>query len=136
MTYGGVPLITCESGKQPHILVSWAPKKIKSEAPGKTPRKKSSYSPAKPEILRQNYKKGNQAVRSKADLFALQLLPTLRSYQEQGITSFYGLAQHFNMDGIRTARGGDWTPMTLKRLIERLDKIEDRNREAHGVDRD
>ena len=43
------------------------------------------------------------------------------------------MAFEMNRAGVKTARGGEWSAQTVKRLVKRLDKIEGRNREVYGV---
>lgn len=58
-------------------------------------------------------------IREKADSRALKLRGVLGSIRADGITSLAGIAAELQRRGIKTARGGAWHPMSVKRLLER-----------------
>jgi DNA invertase Pin-like site-specific DNA recombinase len=68
----------------------------------------------------QGREKGRKAKLAKADIFAAQLSPLVRRYQDQGM-SLNGIAATLNADSILTARGkaGSWTPTAVKNLLAR-----------------
>lgn len=54
--------------------------------------------------------------KAKADTFAANILPVIRSLQEQGL-SLRGIAQALNDRGVKTARGGQWYATTVRNII-------------------
>lgn len=54
-----------------------------------------------------------------ADAFAGNVLPIVQQLQNQGITTFRALANALNQRGVKTARGGEWQAMTVKRILDR-----------------
>lgn len=54
-----------------------------------------------------------------ADAFAANVLPVVQQLQNQGVSTFRALAEALNQRGVKTARGGGWAAMTVKRLIDR-----------------
>ncbi|WP_243264025.1 recombinase family protein [Sulfitobacter dubius] len=54
--------------------------------------------------------------KAKADTFAANILPVIRSLQEQGL-SLRGVAQALNDRGVKTARGGQWYATTVRNII-------------------
>lgn len=54
-----------------------------------------------------------------ADAFANNVLPVVQQLQSQGVATFRALAQALNQRGVKTARGGEWAAMTVKRLLDR-----------------
>jgi len=63
--------------------------------------------------------RGRQTIKAGADTRAKALMPVLDDLRAAGITSFGGLARGLKERGVKTARGGEWTPMQVKRMIER-----------------
>ena len=61
-----------------------------------------------------------RAVKAGADKRATMLKPILEDIQSGGITSVRGMAEELNARGILTARGGDWHPTSVVRLLDRL----------------
>jgi DNA invertase Pin-like site-specific DNA recombinase len=55
-----------------------------------------------------------------ADAHAQALLPVLKELQEEGITSVRAVADALNSRKVPTARGGEWHPTTVARLLARL----------------
>ena len=55
----------------------------------------------------------------RADAFATNVLPILQQLRSQGVKTFRALADALNLRGVKTARGGEWQPMTVKRLLDR-----------------
>ncbi len=62
---------------------------------------------------------GTQALREKADAFAARVLPTIREVQSEGSPSLAVLADRLNAMQVQTARGKAWTPMAVKRVLDR-----------------
>lgn len=62
---------------------------------------------------------GTAAKREKADAFASGVLPTIRGIQADGAVSLAAIAARLNELRVRTARGNDWTPMAVKRVLDR-----------------
>ena len=54
--------------------------------------------------------------KAKADTFAANILPVIRSLQEQGL-SLRDVAQALNDRGVKTARGGQWYATTVRNII-------------------
>jgi DNA invertase Pin-like site-specific DNA recombinase len=60
------------------------------------------------------------AVRADANAFAASLADAIAGFQRAGITSLPGLAKALNEASIRTPRGGQWHPTTVRNLLRRL----------------
>ncbi|MEH6717533.1 MAG: recombinase family protein [Aurantimonas endophytica] len=58
-----------------------------------------------------------------ADAFAANVLPVVRQIQARGPVSLRTIAHILNDRGIRTARGGEWTAMTVKRITDRAAQL-------------
>ena len=54
-----------------------------------------------------------------ADVFASNVRPIIQQLQAAGIATLKELAAALNTRGIRTARGGEWAPETVRRIISR-----------------
>lgn len=63
--------------------------------------------------------KGAASNKADADVFASNVLPVVQQLQNQGVTTFRALADALNNRGVKTARGGEWQAMTVKRLLDR-----------------
>ncbi len=59
---------------------------------------------------------GVTAHKASADQFAANIMPIIREVEATGITSYSGIAKVLNARGIRTARGGDWHPATVRNI--------------------
>lgn len=68
--------------------------------------------------------KGNgasvEAIKGNADAFAEDLRDVLEDIRGQGMQSLAGIAAELNRRHIRTARGGEWHPSTVRNLVARL----------------
>ena len=53
----------------------------------------------------------------KADAFAGNVLPIIRQVQAGGATSLRAIADALNARNVRTARGGEWSAMTVSRIM-------------------
>ena len=62
---------------------------------------------------------GRRAQVNRAREFAAEVLPIIDEIRASGVTSFNGIAKELNRRGVRTARGGRWAAMTVKRVVER-----------------
>jgi DNA invertase Pin-like site-specific DNA recombinase len=58
-----------------------------------------------------------------ADRFAMNALPVIRQVQSAGVRSLHGIAASLNARGVPTARGGEWRPSQVKRVIERAVRL-------------
>ncbi len=61
---------------------------------------------------------GSKAVADNADAFAAKVAPLMLSLKAQGL-SLGAVADRLTGMKVRTARGGTWTAMTMKRVIDR-----------------
>jgi hypothetical protein len=61
---------------------------------------------------------GVQAIKAKADGYALQVGPMAHDLRSQGL-SFGAIAERLTEMHVRTQRGGAWTAMGVKRLLDR-----------------
>lgn len=59
-----------------------------------------------------------ERVTAAADEFATSMRPMIERMQRQGM-SLRAIAAEFNSNGVRTARGGDWTSTTVKNITAR-----------------
>jgi hypothetical protein len=58
-----------------------------------------------------------------ADAQALALASTITELQAKGLTSFNAIAVELDARAIPTALGGKWHPASVKRVLQRLKKI-------------
>ena len=63
--------------------------------------------------------RGRATVKSGADDRAKGLVPVLDDLRASGVTSYAAMARGLSERGVKTARGGRWTPMQVKRIVER-----------------
>ncbi|ODT57057.1 MAG: hypothetical protein ABS77_13245 [Phenylobacterium sp. SCN 69-14] len=61
---------------------------------------------------------GTAAIQAKADAFAARLGPRVQGMRAEGL-SFGAIADRLNDMRVRTARGKEWTPMAVKRVLDR-----------------
>jgi hypothetical protein len=59
-----------------------------------------------------------------ADARASVLAATIRMFREVGFVSLSAIARELNLRGMRTARGSRWHPFGVKRLLERLARLD------------
>lgn len=64
-------------------------------------------------------KAGGATMAREADAFASNVLPIIDSIRSAGKTSFRAIAEELNARRIETARGGSWSGMQVKRVLER-----------------
>tara|TARA_R110000772_G_scaffold73216_4_gene159726 strand:- start:20453 stop:20854 length:402 start_codon:yes stop_codon:yes gene_type:complete len=57
----------------------------------------------------------------RADQFAANVLPVIRDIQATGAVTYTAIADALNMRGIATARGGEWYPSTVRKLMLRTE---------------
>lgn len=57
----------------------------------------------------------------RADKFAANVLPIISEIQSTGVTNYQAVANALNRRGIATARGGEWYPSTVRKLILRFE---------------
>lgn len=69
--------------------------------------------------LAQAQAKGAASNAAGADAFAGNVLPIVQQLQQQGHKTFRALADALNQRNVKTARGGEWQAMTVKRLLDR-----------------
>ncbi len=62
---------------------------------------------------------GRETQIARAEVFAAKVLPIVDKIRASGVTSFNGIAEELNRRGVRTARGGRWAAMSVKRVVER-----------------
>ncbi len=62
---------------------------------------------------------GADAQKAKADKFAANILPIIEQIQVTGITTLPKIAAALNARGVKTARGGEWYPMTVRNILKR-----------------
>ena len=66
-----------------------------------------------------------------ADARAKALAPTIRKLRRAGIVSGKSIARELNERKIPTARDGKWHKSTVRRLLRRLDTLDDVSRSQH-----
>ncbi len=64
-------------------------------------------------------RKGGQVAAIEADQFAANVLPIIKEARASGATSLQRIADALNARGVRTARGGQWHPTTVRNVILR-----------------
>ena len=72
--------------------------------------------------LAEAQRKGLRERLRRADQFAANILPVIRDVQATGAISYTAIADALNMRGIATARGGEWYPSTVRKLMLRNPK--------------
>jgi hypothetical protein len=65
-----------------------------------------------------------QAAKPAADARAKMLARTIRALQAKGVISFAAIARELNQRAMPTALRGKWHGTSVKRLLERLDRLE------------
>ena len=60
------------------------------------------------------------AAQAAADTNAKALKTVIQSGMFEGVKTLLGMANHLNAKGVKTARGSKFSPMTVKRTVERL----------------
>ena len=61
-----------------------------------------------------------KAIKGAADEHAARLRPVVDDLQERGVTSLAGIARELNQMQMRTPRGGQWHPSSVRNLLARL----------------
>ncbi len=69
--------------------------------------------------LAEAQEKGLKERLRRADQFAANILPIIRDMQCTGVATYTALAEALNMRGIATARGGEWYPSTVRKVLLR-----------------
>ncbi len=64
---------------------------------------------------------GAQSNRAAADQFAANLAPLIRELQNNGVTTYREIARVLTLRGIKTARGGQWTPVQVCNILKRTE---------------
>ncbi len=72
----------------------------------------------KPELVKDASAKGVQVRQQNADDFAARVKPTIEALIAQG-NSLRGVAAELDKLGVKTARGGVWTPTAVKNVLAR-----------------
>lgn len=62
---------------------------------------------------------GVAAQKAKADRFASNVRPIIEEVQAAGVTTLRGIADALNARGVRTARGGEWHPSSVRNVMGR-----------------
>lgn len=73
-------------------------------------------------------RQGAAASKRKADEFALRLLPTIKGHWNSGIKTYGKLAMALEATGIKTQRGGRWTPAGVRNILLRAQRLRDEKR--------
>lgn len=63
---------------------------------------------------------GSAATREKARAFAASVLPTIQQVRQGGATSLAAIAARLNEMHVLSAAGKPWTPMGVKRVLDRI----------------
>lgn len=70
-----------------------------------------------------NQAKGGESTKAKADSFAQSVKDTVELCVLKGTRTLQGVADCLNSKGVTTANGGEWKPMQVKRVMERLSLV-------------
>ena len=74
-------------------------------------------------LIRAN--KGNadslNMIKQKADHHAQRLAPVVQSIKDDGYSSLAAIAKELNARAMKTPRGGQWHPTSVKNLMARLE---------------
>jgi len=63
--------------------------------------------------------RSRQARMVQADQFTSNILPVVLQIKGAGVQTLSGIAETLNARGLRTARGGEWQAVQVKRVLER-----------------
>lgn len=67
-----------------------------------------------------NQAKGGESTKAKAETFAESVRDSVELCILKGTRTLQGVADCLNSKGVTTAKGGEWQPMQVKRVMERL----------------
>ncbi len=76
-----------------------------------------------PTNLQEAQAKGRRVASGRADQHAANVLPVVQAIQASGISSYGSIAKALNARGIRTARGGQWHPTTVRNIMLRAQEF-------------
>jgi DNA invertase Pin-like site-specific DNA recombinase len=62
---------------------------------------------------------GRETQIARAETFAASVMPIIDEIRSGGVTSINAIAKELNRRGVKTARGGDFAAMSVKRVVER-----------------
>lgn len=71
-------------------------------------------------ISLENIAKGREAIARRADAKAADIAPAIRELQHSGAITLRDIATGLNSAGIPTSRGGQWSAIQVKRIIDRM----------------
>ncbi len=63
------------------------------------------------------------ALKAEADSFALSIFPYVKEAQANGAMSLNKIARYLNDRGVRTPRGGLWSPTQVRNLLRRVEAL-------------
>lgn len=63
--------------------------------------------------------KGTATGVQRADQFAAKVMPNIEAFRSMGIKTLAGIASSLNATGVKTQRGGAWTPAGVSNIIKR-----------------
>ncbi len=63
--------------------------------------------------------KGRESQFERADRFADEILPIIEDIRTKGTTPYNGIALELNKRGVKTARGHQYSAMTVRRIVKR-----------------
>jgi DNA invertase Pin-like site-specific DNA recombinase len=63
--------------------------------------------------------RGHATMRAEADRFAANVRPIIEAIRNSGAVTLKQIADALNARGVKTARGGQWHPMTVRQLLRR-----------------
>ena len=72
-----------------------------------------------------------QAGKQPADAKAMALASTVRELQAKGLDTFGAIARALNAQEIPTARGSQWHPTSVRRLLQRLERLDSAPNSRH-----
>src|SRR3979490_2696003 len=75
--------------------------------------------------------KNGQGGNHPADAKAMALASTVRELQAKGLDTFGAIARELNAQEIPTARGGQWHPTSVGRLLQRLERLDNAPNSRH-----
>ena len=75
-----------------------------------------------------------QAGKQPADAKAMALASTVRELQARGLDTFGAIARELNAQEIPTARGSQWHPTSVRRLLRRLQRLEPSSTDVPAAD--
>jgi len=71
-------------------------------------------------MLSEAWRYAAAAKKERADRYSANVLPVIREIQKSGVKTLRGVARALTARGVPTARGGAWTPVQVRSILQRV----------------